>query len=48
MLTSRFIWSLSLDWDAIPQDSYARGIRALTRLEELVFTHDVTIFAGEN
>lgn len=48
MLTSRFIRSLSFDWDVIPQDSYVRGIRALTRLDELVFTHDVTIFAGEN
>lgn len=48
MLSSRFIRSLSIDWDAIPKGSYLRGILALTRLEELEFTHDATIFAGEN
>lgn len=48
MLNSRFIRSLSIDWDAVPQDSYLRGILALTRLSELEFTHDVTVFAGEN
>lgn len=48
MLSSRFIRSLSIDWEAIPNDSYLRGILALTRLDSLEFTHDVTIFAGEN
>ena len=48
MISSRFIRSLSLDWDEVPQDSYLRGIRALTRLDELELTRDVTIFAGEN
>lgn len=48
MLSSRFIRSISIDWEAIPQDSYLRGILALTRLEELELTHDVTIFVGEN
>ncbi len=48
MLNSRFIRSLSIDWDAVPQDSYLRGILALTRLSVLEFTHDVTVFAGEN
>lgn len=48
MISSRFIRSLSIDWDKVPQDSYLRGILALTRLDELELTHDVTIFAGEN
>lgn len=48
MLSSRFIRSISIDWEAIPQDSYLRGILALTRLEELELTHGVTIFVGEN
>ncbi|MBR3235520.1 MAG: AAA family ATPase [Atopobiaceae bacterium] len=48
MLNSRFIRSLSIDWDAVPRDSYLRGILALTRLSELEFTHDITVFAGEN
>ena len=48
MLSSRFIRSISIDWEAIPQDSYLRGILALMRLEELELTHDVTIFVGEN
>lgn len=48
MLSSRFIRSIAIDWDAVPRDSYLRGILALTRLDELEFTHDVTIFSGEN
>ena len=48
MLSSRFIRSLTIDWDAVSRDSYLRGILALTRLEALQFTHDVTILAGEN
>ena len=48
MISSRFIRSLSIDWDRVPQGSYLRGILALTRFDELEFTHDVTIFAGEN
>jgi len=48
LLNSRFIRSIEIDWDAVPKDSYLRGILALTRLDSLEFTHDVTIFAGEN
>ena len=48
MLSSQFIRSLAIDWDAVPTDSYLRGILALTRLETLEFSHGVTIFAGEN
>ena len=48
MPNSRFIRSVMIDWKAVPKDSYLRGILALTRLESLEFTHDVTIFAGEN
>ncbi len=47
-MSSQFIRGLTLDWEAIPEDSYLRGIRALTRLEELEFTQAITIFAGEN
>ena len=48
MLASRFIRGLSIDWERVPQDSYLRGILALTRLESLELTHDVTVFVGEN
>ena len=48
MLASRYIRGLSIDWERVPQDSYLRGILALTRLESLELTHDVTIFVGEN
>lgn len=48
MLSSRFIRSLAIDWDAVPKGSYLRGIYALTRLETLEFTGDVTILVGEN
>ena len=48
MLASRYIRGLSIDWERVPQDSYLRGILALTRLESLEFTYDVTVFVGEN
>ncbi len=48
MISSRFIRSLSIDWGRVPEGSYLRGILALTRLDELELTHDVTVFAGEN
>ena len=48
MLGSRFIRGIEIDWDEVPADSYLRGIFALTRLDSLEFTHDVTIFVGEN
>ena len=48
MISSRFIRGLTIDWDKVPKDSYLRGILALTRLESLEFTSDVTMFAGEN
>ncbi len=48
MLSTRFIRSLAIDWNAVPSESYLRGILALTRLETLEFTHDVTVFVGEN
>lgn len=46
MINSRFLRGLAIDWNKVPEDSYLRGILALTRLESLEFTHDVTIFAG--
>ena len=48
MINSRFIRGLAIDWQEVPEGSYIRGILALTRLPELEFSHDVTIFAGEN
>lgn len=48
MINSRFIRSISIDWVHAPKDSYLRGILALTRLNELEFTHNITLFAGEN
>lgn len=48
MLSTRFIRSLAIDWNAVPSESYLRGILALTRLGTLEFTHDVTVFVGEN
>lgn len=48
MHASRFIRGLAIDWERVPKDSYLRGILALTLLESLEFTHDATIFVGEN
>jgi len=47
-INARFIRSLSIGWEQVPENSYLRGILALTRLAELEFTHDITIFTGEN
>lgn len=37
-----------VDWDKIPQDSYLRGIEALSSLNYLDLTNPVTFFVGEN
>ena len=48
MISSRFIRSVTIDWQKVPRDSYLRGILALTRLSELEFEQDITVLAGEN
>ena len=47
-MNNLFIRSVSIDWDAIPQESYLRGITALARLNELELENPITIFAGDN
>ncbi len=44
----QLIRALTLDWDAIPPDSYLRGIPALRHLTRLSFDAPVTFFTGEN
>ncbi len=40
--------ALKIDWDEIEQDSYLRGIPAISDLTELEFDNRVTFFVGEN
>ncbi len=44
----RFIQSVKIDWDKIPDDSYLRGIPALQFEEGLDFSRNITFFVGEN
>ncbi len=48
MLDSQLIKEIRIDWQRISEDSYLRDIPAIRSLEELVFSHSVTFFAGEN
>ena len=43
-----FIREAAIDWDAVPRDSYLRGIPSLKGFSRLVFESNVTFFAGEN
>ena len=48
MIDSKFIRGLSVDWSAIPEDSYLRGIPAIAGLDALAFDRNVTFLVGEN
>ena len=47
-MNSRFIQSISINWDRIGRDSYLREIESIRGIRELVFTNPVTFFVGEN
>ncbi len=44
----RFIQSIKIDWDKIPDNSYLREIPALQFEEGLDFSGNITFFVGEN
>ena len=43
-----FIREAAIDWDAVSEDSYLRGISALKGLARLRFESSVSFFAGDN
>lgn len=47
-MDKKWIQSISIDWDKIPEDSYLRDIPALQFGETLDFSRQVTFFVGEN
>lgn len=47
-MNEQFIQRLTIDWDAVDEDSYLREIAAIKNLKELVFEKPVTFFVGEN
>lgn len=47
-METRFIQSVSIDWNVIEDDSYLRKISSLKSINKLFFTKDITFFAGEN
>lgn len=47
MSHAHFITEVSIDWNAVPRDSFVRSIPALTSLP-LTFTSNVTFLTGEN
>lgn len=48
MLTRQLISGVTIDWAQISQDSYLRDIPAISGVDEINFTHNVTFFVGEN
>ena len=48
MLDRQLIGGIMIDWTRISQDSYLRSIPALSGVDEIRFTHNVTFFVGEN
>ena len=47
-MNTQFIRSVLIDWGKISQDSYLRGIPAISSTEEIAFEKAVTCFVGEN
>ncbi len=43
-----FVRRVRIDWNALPDDSYVRGITALQDVDEVTFDAPVTFFVGEN
>ena len=48
MLTRQLISGVTIDWARISQGSYLRSISAISGVDEIQFTHNVTFFVGEN
>lgn len=47
-MRSKFIQSVSVDWERVPADSYLRSIPAISSLETLRFDAPLTFLVGEN
>lgn len=47
-MDSKFIQSIWIEWDKIPEHSYLRRIKALDFSEKLSFHKNITFFVGEN
>ncbi len=47
-MAGRYITSVSIDWDALEDDSYVAAIPALRTMGELAFEGNLTFFVGEN
>ncbi len=47
-MNANYIQSIRIDWSKVEEDSYLRGIGALTHMGELEFKCPVTLLAGEN
>lgn len=43
-----FLRGMTLDWDAVPDDNWLRGVEAVASVSELTFHQPVTFFVGEN
>ncbi len=48
MKSNKFIQTIEIDWNRIPERSYLRNISALKNLKYLEFNSNITFFAGEN
>ena len=47
-MNALFINRVLIDWTRIPEESYLRGIPALSGVSEVPLAHPVTFFVGEN
>ena len=48
MKPNKFIQTIEIDWNKIPEHSYLRNISVLRNLKHLEFNSNITFFAGEN
>ena len=47
-MKDKYIRGLRIDWSAVAEDSYLRGISALSGVDELEFGSNITFLVGEN
>lgn len=48
MISTQYISGVSIDWSKIEEDSYLKGIGAISGVERITFNKPITFFVGEN
>lgn len=47
-MNEQYIKGVGINWDKVPEDSYIRGIHAISNIDYIPFDKAITFFVGEN